>query len=237
MLEVKNATVSYGEFTALENIDLKLNRGEICTLLGPSGCGKTTLLYTIAGLVRQKMGKIIKDDDALSMSLIPQHYGLLPWKRAIDNVALSLIVKGYGRRGSRLKAREQLAKMGLSGIENRFPGQMSGGQKQRVALARSLVFQPDLLLMDEPFSSLDQLTREELQEFLLMLHAKDEFTALMVTHSIEEAVFLGRRIIIMGGEPGRIRRVLHNPLWGMDDKRISPMYYEVCRQVRGCLEA
>ncbi|MBA1335413.1 MAG: Putrescine transport ATP-binding protein PotA [Firmicutes bacterium] len=236
MLEVKNVTVSYGEFTALGDISLKLNRGEICTLLGPSGCGKTTLLYTIAGLVKQKAGEIVKDDNALRMSLIPQHYGLLPWKRAVDNVALSLIIKGCDRRSSRLKARGLLAEMGLSGVEDRFPGQMSGGQKQRVALARSLVFQPDLLLMDEPFSSLDQLTREELQEFLLMLHEKNEFTVLMVTHSIEEAVYLGQRIIVMGGEPGRIRRALQNPLWGVKDKRTSAMYYEVCRQVRGCLE-
>jgi NitT/TauT family transport system ATP-binding protein len=237
MLIVENITVNYGNFTALEDVSLSLEKGEICALLGPSGCGKTTLLYTIAGLVKQHKGRIVREEGLGTMSLIPQHYGLLPWKRAVDNVALSLIIKGWDKRSSRLKAEELLKEMGLSNVLSKYPGQMSGGQKQRVALARSLAYQPDLLLMDEPFSSLDQLTREELQDYLLMLHSKKEFSVFIVTHSIEEAVYLGRRIAVMGGEPGKIKGIIKNPLWGENTKRTSPLFFQTCQRVRRCLEA
>lgn len=238
MLTLRHLTVKYGQLTALQGVDLDVQRGDIYALLGPSGCGKTTLLYTVAGLIAPSEGEIIKSKDLKSLSLIPQHYGLLPWKKAIDNVALSLAIRGYGRKEARLKARTFLEELGLGDILFKFPVQMSGGQQQRVALARSLIFEPDLLLMDEPFSALDQLTREELQEYFLRLHRAKGFSAILVTHSIEEAVFLGGHIVIMGNTPGSIKGVIHNPLdrEKVRDRRMSPLFYEICREVRGCLE-
>ena len=236
MLLLEGVSVKYREYTAIKQVSFRVGRGEVYALLGPSGCGKTTLLYAIARLVSPAEGRIVIDDSLRALSLMPQHFGLLPWKRCIDNVALNMIIKGHDKREARFKAKELLEKMGLERVMYKYPPQISGGQQQRVALARSLVLRTDLLLMDEPFSSLDQLTREELQQYFADLQRNLKFSAIVVTHSIEEAAFLGKKILIMDGSPGSIKRCLDNPLWNMPNRRKSPLFYEVCRDIRGCLE-
>ncbi len=210
---------------------------ETIVILGPSGCGKTTLLHLISGLEKSESGRIRIDNRTVSrpmpdVALILQNFGLLPWKTNLQNVALGLKIQGISRKDRNARARKILAELGLGGREKDYPSVMSGGEQQRVAIARAYASQPRLLLMDEPFSSLDAITRENLQDTLLTTWLGTSVPYLLVTHSVEEAVFLGKRILILSGSPASIREIFDNPGFGDIEYRRSGAYYELIRSIR-----
>jgi ABC-type nitrate/sulfonate/bicarbonate transport system ATPase subunit len=197
---------------ALAGVDLVIRDGEFLTLLGPSGCGKTTLLRAIAGLV-QVDGRLEIDGRPVrgpgpDRSMVFQGFALLPWATVLENVAFGLELRGDGRSSRERKARELISLMGLTGFEGRYPRELSGGMQQRVGLARALAVEPRVLLMDEPFGSLDEQTRRVLQEELLKLWERRPITVVFVTHSMDEAVRLGDRVALMGPRPGRIEELI-----------------------------
>ncbi|MDK1145354.1 taurine ABC transporter ATP-binding subunit, partial [Cronobacter sakazakii] len=195
MLQVSHLHARFDGKPALADISLTLNDGELLVVLGPSGCGKTTLLNLIAGFLPVETGSITLDGRAVTgpgadRGVVFQHEGLLPWRSVLDNVAFGLQLQGVGREERRALARQMLAKVGLEGAENRFIWQLSGGQRQRVGIARALAADPQLLLLDEPFGALDAFTREQMQTLLLRLWATSGKKVLLITHDIEEAVFM-----------------------------------------------
>lgn len=199
--------------TALADVTLDIAEGEFLTLVGPSGCGKSTLLDLLGGLARPECGEILLDGSAvtgpgLDRGLVFQQYALLPWRTAQGNVEFGLEAKGLPPRQRADRAREYLSLVGLEGFEERYPHELSGGMKQRVAIARSLAFDPEVLLMDEPFAALDAQTRECLQEELLAVWERTGKTVLFITHGIDEAVYLGQRVAVMTSRPGRIKSVV-----------------------------
>ena len=202
---------------ALDGIDLVLGDREVVCVLGPSGCGKTTLLKIVAGLVPQSAGQVLVDGRPLNgpgqdRAMVFQHFALLPWADVVTNVAFGLELRGVGRPEREGVALELVRAVGLSGFERHMPGQLSGGMQQRVGLARALAVEPRTLLMDEPFSAVDAQTRRELQEDLLRLHAQRGPSVLFVTHSIDEAVRLGDRVVLLTPRPGRVREIIPVPL-------------------------
>ena len=214
---------------------------ETIVILGPSGCGKTTLLHLISGLEKIESGRILMDGREVShpmpdVSLILQNYGLLPWKTNLQNVALGLKIQGVARKKRNARARKILSELGLAGRENDFPSVMSGGEQQRVAIARAYASKPRLLLMDEPFSSLDAITRENLQDTLLTTWLETFVPYLLVTHSVEEAVFLGKRIFILSGTPASVHEIFDNPGFGDIAYRRSNAYYALIRSIRHKIE-
>ena len=193
----------------VERFGLDVKRGEFVTLIGPSGCGKTTVLRMVAGLLERSSGRIFVDGKpsvgpSRDKAVVFQHFNLLPWRTALANVAYGLEIQGLAKETRLEVARKHLASVGLETHAGHYPGQMSGGQRQRVGIARALAIEPKLLLMDEPFGSLDALTREHLQGQLQRLCADRDVTVLFVTHSIDEAIYLSDRIVVMGVKPGRI---------------------------------
>lgn len=222
---------------ALSGLDFTLEAGQTWAVIGASGCGKSTLLYLLAGLLRPTAGEIIfKGGPPLAhqreIALILQGYGLFPWKTVRDNVALGLQIRGVAPAEVRRRTREMLEAVGLAELADVYPDELSGGQKQRVAIARSFVLEPSLLLMDEPFSALDALTRERLQNFLLDLCLSREMGTMLVTHNIEEAVFLGRKILVMTPRPGRVAAIVDNPEVGQPGYRASSTFLARTTQVR-----
>lgn len=229
-----------GAVTALEGINFSVAEGQTCALIGPSGCGKTTLLYLLAGLLTPLRGEIWVGGERVvrprrQTAVILQDYGLLPWKTVWENATLGLALRRYSRRRQEEKLGPLLAALGLNGLEKRYPSQLSGGQKQRVAIARALSLDPDVLLMDEPFSALDALTREGLQQTLIEIQNQRRLTTVLVTHNIEEAVFLGQKIIIFTEAPGRVKAVLDNPGAGGKDYCFTAEFHQLCSQVRRML--
>ncbi|MCL2337777.1 MAG: ABC transporter ATP-binding protein [Firmicutes bacterium] len=224
---------------ALKDVRLQLSRGSIAAIIGPSGCGKSTLFSVLAGLNRQYEGQVLLDgkepQDTEGAALILQEYGLLPWKTVWDNVRLGLQIKKIPPAEITRRVEEMLGQLGLLSLRKRFPVQLSGGQRQRVAIARSLVLEPELLLMDEPFSSLDALTREEMQDFLLQIWQETGLTILFITHNIEEAVFLGQRIFVLSECPGTVVRELVNPLAGDYSARGKMEFLAMANDLRACL--
>ena len=189
---------------ALEGIDLDLQRGEFVSLLGPSGCGKSTLLRLIAGLGAPTSGAIGWSEENHDLGFVFQEPTLMPWADALHNVMLPLKLKGAPARQAQDQARAMLALVGLAGFERAFPRELSGGMKMRVSIARALVTRPSVLLMDEPFAALDEITRHKLNDDLLALWLSEKFTAVFVTHSVFESVYLSQRILVMAARPGRI---------------------------------
>lgn len=225
---------------ALWDLDLAVEHGEPVSLIGPSGCGKSTLLLLAAGMLTPSAGEVLVGDTVVSgprrtTALILQEYGLLPWKTVYHNAALGLEIRGTSRGEVRATVRDSLARVGLGEFADAFPAELSGGMRQRLALARALALQADLLLMDEPLSALDALTREDLQDVLLDLWRTRGHAAVLVTHSIEEAVFLGRRVVVLSPRPGRVAAVIDNPEMGERDYRDAPAFYERCAHVRALL--
>ena len=208
-----------GSVDALSEIDLAVEESGFVSLIGPSGCGKTTLLRVIADLERPTAGTITVNGVTPEEARRARAYGyvfqapaLYPWRSALRNVMLPLEVMGLSRGERRARAARYLAMVGLEGFEQRFPWQLSGGMQQRVSIARALSFEPHLLLMDEPFGALDEITRDHLNEQLLLLWRRTGKTVVFVTHSISEAVFLSTRIVVMSPRPGRIIDVIANPM-------------------------
>ncbi len=199
---------------ALQDVHLHAAPGEFVTIVGPSGCGKSTLLRILAGLVRPTHGQVFFDGAHLDgprqdVGIVFQYANLMPWRTVLANVRLPLDILGVPRKEGDARAREMLALVGLQGFEKAYPRQLSGGMQQRVALARALVRSPRLLLLDEPFGALDALTRERMNLELLRIWAHHRQTAVMVTHSIQEAVFISDRVLVMTPRPGRIAGEVH----------------------------
>ncbi|MFJ9419719.1 ABC transporter ATP-binding protein [Streptomyces sp. NPDC101227] len=221
-----------GEFTALDGVDLRIGTGEFVVVVGPSGCGKSTLLDLLGGLARPTTGRILLDGTpvtgpGLDRGIVFQQYALLPWRTALGNVEFGLEATGVPRRERAARAREYLDLVGLSGFENRHPHELSGGMRQRVAIARSLAYDPDVLLMDEPFAALDAQTRESLQDELLRIWERTGKTVVFITHGIEEAVYLGQRVAVMTSRPGRIKQTVpigFDSRTETDDLRSSPEF-------------
>jgi NitT/TauT family transport system ATP-binding protein len=198
---------------ALSDISLSVARGEFVSILGPSGCGKSTLLYIVGGFIAQSSGAVIVNDKPVTgpgpdRGPVFQEFALFPWKTVLGNVMYGLEQRGVPKAEALARARELLAMVKLSGYENFYPKELSGGMKQRVAIARTLAYRPNILLMDEPFGALDAHTRTKLQNDLLGIWEKDRKTVLFVTHSVEEAVFLSDRVVMMTSSPGRIKEVI-----------------------------
>ncbi len=225
----------------LRDVSLELGEGETLAVVGPSGCGKTTLLYLLSGLSRPDAGLVTLDGREITsptpeISIILQDYGLLPWRTVGQNVALGLKIRGVSARDRRAMAAEQLAALGMAGREGEYPGNLSGGEKQRVAIARAFACRPRYLLMDEPFSSLDALTRERLQQILLDIWSRSHVPYVLVTHSLEEAAFLGRRILVLTGRPSQVTARFDNPFSGDPDLRQRTEYFDLLRALRRSLE-
>lgn len=209
---------SHGQVTpALEDVSFSVGNAEVVSVVGTSGCGKTTLLRIIDGLIRHDSGKVIVGNQLVTgpgrdRAMVFQHSNLLPWRSAIRNVELGLELHGVGRRERQEAAERALYLVGLEGFASHYPSQLSGGMQQRIGLARALATNPSVLLMDEPFGALDALTREELQRQLLDLHLQTEKTIVFVTHDLDEAVYLGDRVVVMAAQPGRVRQIVEVPV-------------------------
>ncbi|MCL6446761.1 MAG: ABC transporter ATP-binding protein [Armatimonadetes bacterium] len=226
---------------ALKEVSFSIEGGGIYALIGPSGCGKSTLLYILAGLLPPRGGRVLINGERplpgrRATSLILQEYGLLPWKTVWDNVVLGLVIRRLPAGEIRRKGEKVLKEMGLWELRRRYPAELSGGQRQRVAIARSLATEPDLLLMDEPFSSLDALTREALQDVLQNILQSGGLTVLLVTHNIEEAAFLGRRVIVLTPHPGSVYQIFENPRACSPGYRKSAEFFRLCTELRNALE-
>ena len=195
--------------TAVSDVSLEVQQGEFVSIVGPSGCGKTTLLNMIAGFLPPSVGQIMLDGRAVSgpgpdRGVVFQSFALFPWKTALENVTFGPKMRGVPREERERIGREYLALVGLGGAEGRYPTELSGGMQQRVAVARALANSPDLLLMDEPFGSVDAQTRMTLQEELTRIWQERRPTVLFVTHDVEEAVFLANRVMVLSSAPGRV---------------------------------
>jgi NitT/TauT family transport system ATP-binding protein len=226
---------------ALDNANLSVAKGEFVSFIGPSGCGKTTLLRVIADLETPTLGSITVNGMSAHDARLNRHYGyvfqapaLYPWRTVEANVSLPLEIFGFPAAERKTRVGTNLAMVNLTGFEKKYPWQLSGGMQQRVSIARAFSFEPELLLMDEPFGALDEIVRDMLNQQLLQLWAKTGKTALFVTHSIPEAVFLSTRIVVMSPRPGRIHDVIECrfPRDRTLDIRETPEFLEVAHRVR-----
>lgn len=251
MIATQGLTFGYSNAVPIfQDFSWQVGRGETWAVIGPSGCGKTTLLYLLAGLRQPTSGQVLIDGQLLERprphtGLILQDYGLLPWATVGENAALGLRVRNfYGPDGTHAprdyrpsgEVNPWLERLGLTAVAEQYPQQISGGQRQRTAIARTLAIQPDLLLMDEPFSSLDALTREDLQDLTLELCAEQKLTLVIVTHAIEEAAMLGKKVLILSLPPNRQPVIIENPLAGSPGYRQSAVYQSVCQALRSQME-
>jgi NitT/TauT family transport system ATP-binding protein len=228
-----------GHFVVLEDVSFEVAPGEFVALVGPSGCGKTTLLDLIGGLTQADRGQILVggreiEGPGLDRGIVFQQYALFPWKTALGNIEFGLEAKGVGKRERRARAQQFLDLVGLGAFGDRYPHELSGGMKQRVAIARALSYEPDVLLMDEPFAALDAQTRETLQDELLRIWQRTGTTVVFITHSIDEAIYLGQRVLVMAAAPGRITHTLpvHVPRGDLsDDVRATPEFVRLRHEV------
>jgi NitT/TauT family transport system ATP-binding protein len=212
-IRTKGLAKRYGTLEVFRDIDLEVGDREIVAIVGPSGCGKTTLLRCVDGLLPVDEGEIWLDDERImqpvpGVAMVFQHFGLFPWKTVFDNVAYGLRMAGVGKAEIGRKVRHFISLVGLAGFEKAYPYQMSGGMQQRCGLARALAIEPRVLLMDEPFAAVDAQTREILQFELLRIWEQRPTTMLFVTHSIEEAVLMGDRVIVLRGRPSSINETI-----------------------------
>ncbi len=244
MIEVKDLTVNYNrendKIPALKNVSINIGTGDIYTFIGPSGCGKSTFLYVLSGILQDYTGSVRVNGRPVNprsqrIGLILQNYGLLPWKNVYDNTMLGVKIKNdqvvlddY--------CHYLLQRLGINDLLDRYPKELSGGQQQRVAIARAFMLKPDLLLMDEPFSALDAITREELQELFLKIWKENNVTTVFITHSVDEALYLGSKIVVFSPAPGSILEVLDNPCFQLDNLRTQEEYYDMSQRLRKILD-
>ncbi len=217
ILELKNIHYTYhtldGETPALTNISFSLNKGDFVAIVGPSGCGKSTLLRIIAGLLKPDAGKVLVDGKKVTgpgsdRMVVFQDYVLFPWVNVWKNIAMGLEIKNMDKEEIERKTAWAIRLVGLDGFEHAYPHQLSGGMKQRVSIARAIVMNPDILLMDEPFGALDSFTRINLQEELLKLCEKNSYTTCFVTHDCDEAVYLSDKIVVFSSSPAKIQEII-----------------------------
>jgi ABC-type nitrate/sulfonate/bicarbonate transport system ATPase subunit len=216
-IAVESVSKAFGAVQALVDIDVRVRAGEFLSVIGPSGCGKTTLLKVIAGLVAADRGRVTVGDRIVrgpgrESSVVFQDFALLPWGSVQTNVEFGLLLRGVVPTERAQRARRAIEKVGLAGFEHAYPAQLSGGMQQRVGLARALAVNPQVLLMDEPFASIDEQTRRVFQDDLLSLWSEERKTVVLVTHSMEEAIYLSDRVVVLSPRPGRVHQVLDVPL-------------------------
>jgi ABC-type nitrate/sulfonate/bicarbonate transport system ATPase subunit len=255
MIAVNDLTFAYsGQAPIFQGYRLLVNRGEALSIIGPSGCGKTTLLYLLSGLHRPQSGSIMIDHKPIlrprpRSGLVLQDHGLLPWQTVRENARLGLTIWGfYGSDGRHAPADKRLAageadqrvddwlkKLGIESLRNQYPLQLSRGQRQRTAIARTLAMQPDLLLMDEPFSALDAPTREDLQNFIINLHHETDLTYVIVTHDIEVAVVMGQKILVLQKGCNHQARIIDNAGAGSTACRMQDGFLQKCEELRKLL--
>lgn len=234
-----------GSVVALKDINLDFNRGELTSLLGPSGCGKTTLLKIIAGLLAPTEGEVTVNGRPVTgpgpeRAFVFQDFALMPWASVLRNAAFGLELQGVAKSEREDRARHYIEEVGLAGFEEKYPHELSGGMRQRVGLARALCVDADVLLMDEPFSAVDEQTRRKFQEDLIRLREIEKKTFILVTHSIEEAVYLSDRIILLSPRPGRLNRIVapHIDRSGDPDLiRRNPEYLDLIDEIWAGLRA
>ncbi len=250
MLQLTNLSKTFdsghGRLVALERIGIEIGCGEFVTVVGPSGCGKSTLFNILAGLAEPDTGaKILYNGEPRmapellgKVAFMPQRDLLLPWRRVVDNAILPLQVEGIPRAEALKRAQPLFVEFGLSGFERHYPQQLSGGMRQRVALMRTFLFERDLTLLDEPFGALDALTRSLMQRWLLDIWQRHQRTILFITHDVDEAIFLGDRVLVMTARPGRIKLVLDVPLARPRPPEMltSPEFIALKRQVLAAIE-
>jgi NitT/TauT family transport system ATP-binding protein len=239
-VSVRGVSMVYpGPVQALQNVDLDFPAGEMTTLLGPSGCGKTTLLKIIAGLIRPAAGTVLVNGRSVEgpgpeRAFVFQDFALLPWANVMRNVTFGLELRGVPAAEREAVAQKYVAEIGLVGFERKYPHELSIGMRQRVGLARALAVNADVLLMDEPFSAVDEQTRRKLQEDLLRLVAVERRTFVFVTHSIEEAVYLSDRIALLSPRPGRVWKIMEPRLsrtLSPDQIRREPVYLDMIESI------
>jgi NitT/TauT family transport system ATP-binding protein len=255
MIAINDLTFAYsGHPPIFQGYSLHVDRGEALSIIGPSGCGKTTLLYLLAGLRRPQSGSIIIDHKPLSRprprsGLVLQDHGLLPWQTVRENARLGLTIWGfYGSDGRHAPANEHLGpnqadqrvddwlkKLGIENLQNQYPLQLSRGQRQRTAIARTLAMKPDLLMMDEPFSALDAPAREDLQNFIITLHNESDLTYVIVTHDIEVAVAMGKKILVLQKGCNQEAQIMNNTGAGFTDCRMQDEFQRTCEDLRKLL--
>ncbi len=243
VVSLRSVTKSFprGGVTALEGIDLEVQPGEFVSLIGPSGCGKSTLLRIVGDLVEPTSGEVVVNGKSARQARLDRDYGIVfqdavlyDWRTVARNIALPLELLGWERGRRAARVREMLQLVELAGFEDHYPWQLSGGMQQRVSIARALSFSPALLLMDEPFGALDEMTRERLNAELLRIWERSGSTIIFVTHSIPEAVFLSTRVVVMSRRPGRISAVVDVdlPQPRTADTREEPRFFELVTAVR-----
>ena len=246
ILKTEDVGVIYdGSIVALENVSLNVPTGRLTAILGPSGCGKTTLLKVIAGLIEPSTGTVkIRDKETIGpgpdRALVFQDFALLPWATVLQNVAFGLRAQGVSKREREKTSLHYIKEVGLLGFEDKYPHQLSGGMRQRTGLARALTVNSEILLMDEPFSAVDEQMRRKLQEDLLKLLKIENKTVIFVTHSIEEAVYLADQVVILSGRPGSISEIVYteiNRLGEIDLIRRQPRYIELVDEIWSSLKS
>jgi len=244
-VSARNISKTYGTVEALKNLSLDFPRGQLTALLGPSGCGKTTLLKIIAGLLQPDGGRVEVNGQPVTgpgpdRAFVFQDFALLPWASVLRNVAFGLELRGVAKSEREDRAEKYIAEVGLSGFEASFPHELSGGMRQRVGLARALAVDAQVLLLDEPFSAVDEQTRRKFQEDLLQLVAQENKTFIFVTHSIEEAVYVSDQIAILLPRPSRVSDVIRPE--GLREKDVSnirrdPEYLDIVDQIWALLRS
>ncbi len=251
MISIQDISFTYpGQPAPLfEHFTWQVGRGEFWAVIGPSGSGKSTLLHLIVGVRAPQAGQITVSGESVprkknrgKTGLVLQDYGMLPWSTVRENIELGLHIRGFYGQGDKTIPQDRvdfwLGRFGLGGLGNKYPNQISGGQRQRAAIARTLVLEPDVLLMDEPFSALDAVTREDLEQVTLDLQAETGTTTVFVTHNIEEAVFLGRKILVLGDPPHRSpARCVENPGAGRANYRDEKEFLEQTHRLREMLKS
>ncbi len=244
MIKIQDLAVTYPgknqDIAAIHKLSLEINTGDICTVIGPSGCGKSTLLYVLSGIIQNYTGRVLVngakvDPKTQRIGLVLQNYGLLPWKNVYQNAMLGVKIK-KGAKGLNDYSQYILQQLGIEHLLDRYPKELSGGQQQRVAIARAFLLKPDLLLMDEPFSALDAMTREEIQELFLHIWKQNRVTTIFITHSVDEALYLGSKIVVLSPAPGRVLEILDNPCFQLDNLRSRDEYYVMSKKLRNIVD-
>jgi NitT/TauT family transport system ATP-binding protein len=245
LIKINNLNVRYKNRDkynkVIENASLTVKKGEICALIGPSGAGKSTLLKVLAGIIVDYSGEVLIDEKTVDpkihrIGLIPQNYGLVKWKTVEQNIFLSSKIKD-GKGNIDMDFYEKLlVELKLKEFVKRYPSQLSGGQMQRVSMARALLLKPNVLLMDESFSALDAMTREDVQKLFLEVWEAHKVTTILVTHDIKEAIYLAKDIAVISSSPGKIVEVISNPLFGTVNKEVDLEYIHINNKLRKILK-
>jgi len=228
---------SLSQVPVLDNLDCIIESGKFFSIVGPSGCGKTTLLRIIAGLEKASEGQVLLNGDTITdndrrVGLVFQEFALFPWRTALQNIEMGLEIKGVAKAQRREEALKYVREFGLEGFENSYPKMLSGGMKQRVAIARTLISNPQIVLMDEPFGSLDGKSRIDMQNFLLDIWEQRKMTVVFVTHSVDEAVYLGDRVLVLGKRPSKIMETFDVEISRPRD-RANPALLEMRERIFG----